>query len=94
MGRAWIIKYGLAIVKETLGFVRGKYSTIPIPNSEVTLNAPDLISQGQSEKDALITQLREFLEKMTKENMTIRQQAENDAMNEILSKVPTKIYIG
>ena len=74
--------------------VRGKYSTVPIPNSEVTLNGTELVSQGQSEKDALITQLREFLEKMTKESMMTRQQAENDAMNEVLSRVPTKIYIG
>jgi len=94
MGRAWIIKYALALTKEMLGYVRGKYSTVPIPNAEVTLNGPELISQGTSEKDALITQLREFLEKMTKESMMTRQQAENDAMNEILSKIPTKIYIG
>ena len=94
MGRAWIYRYGAALVKEMLGYVRGKYSTVPIPNSEVTLNGSDLVTQGQSEKEALITQLREFLEKMTKESMMTRQQAENDAMNEILSKVPTKIYIG
>jgi hypothetical protein len=31
------------------------------------LNGADLTSQGQTEKEALITQLREFLEKMTKE---------------------------
>jgi len=94
MGRAWIIKYALALVKEMLGYVRGKYSTVPIPNAEVTLNGPELISQGTAEKEALITQLREFLEKVTKESMMTRQQAENEAMNEILSKVPTKIYIG
>lgn len=94
MGRAWIYRYGAALVKETLGYVRSKYSTIPIPNSEVTLNGSDLVSQGQSEKESLITQLREFLEKLTKESMMARQQAENDAMNEVLSKVPTKIYIG
>jgi len=94
MGRAWIFRYGSALVKEMLGYVRGKYSSVPIPNSEVTLNGSDLVSQGQAEKEALITQLREFLEKLTKESMMTRQQAENDAMNEILSKVPTKIYIG
>jgi len=94
MGRAWIYRYGASLVKEMLGYVRGKYSSIPIPNSEVTLNGSDLVSQGQTEKETLITQLREFLEKMTKESMMTRQQAENDAMNEILSKVPTKIYIG
>ncbi len=35
MGRAWIIKYATALSKEMLGFVRGKYSSVPIPNSEV-----------------------------------------------------------
>ena len=50
MGRAWIIKYGLASAKEMLGQVRGKYSSVPIPNGEVTLNGSDLISQGQAEK--------------------------------------------
>ena len=94
MGRAWIYRYGAALVKEMLGYVRGKYSSIPIPNAEVTLNGSDLVSQGQTEKETLITQLREFLEKLTKESMMTRQQAENDALNEILSKVPTKIYIG
>ena len=94
MGRAWIFKYGTALVKEMLGYVRSKYSTIPIPNSEVTLNGTDLVTQGQSEKETLITQLREFLEKMTKEQMLTRQNTEATQMNEILSKVPLKIYVG
>ena len=94
MGRAWIIKYATALAKEMLGFVRGKYSSVPIPNSEVTLNGAELVSQGQSEKDTLITQLREFLDKMTREAMITRQNAEATQMNEILAKVPLKIYVG
>lgn len=94
MGRAWIIKYGAALAKEMLGFVRNKYSTVPIPNSEVTLNGSELVSSAQSEKDALITQLREFLDKLTKEQMLTRQNAEATQMNEILGKVPLKIYVG
>ena len=94
MGRAWIIRYATALAKEMLGFVRGKYSNIPIPNAEVTLNGSDLVSQGQSEKETLITQLREFLEKMSRENMLTRQNAETTQMNEMLSKVPLKIYVG
>ena len=94
MGRAWIIKYATALSKEMLGFVRGKYSSVPIPNSEVTLNGSELVSQGQSEKDALISQLREFLDKMTREAMITRQNAESTQMNEILAKVPLKIYVG
>jgi len=94
MGRSWIFKYGSAVAKEMLGYIRGKYSTIPIPNSEVTLNSADLLSAAQAEKTALIEQLRTFLGELTKEKMLARQQAENDAMNEILGKVPLKIYIG
>ena len=94
MGRSWIFKYGVATVKEMLGYVRGKYSSIPIPNSEVTLNGDSLVTQGQSEKEALITQLREFLDKLTKEQMLTRQNAEATQMTEILGKVPLKIYVG
>jgi hypothetical protein len=94
MGRAWIIKYGIALAKEMLGLIRNKYSSVPIPNGEVTLNGSDLVSQGQSEKETLITQLREFLDKMTKEQMMTRQNAEASQMHEMLSKVPLKIYVG
>jgi hypothetical protein len=94
MGRAWIIRYALALVKEMLGFVRGKYSSIPIPGAEATLNGSELVTQGQSEKETLITQLREFLEKMSRENMLTRQNAEANKMGEMLAKVPLKIYVG
>ena len=86
MGRSWIYRYGAAIIKETLGYVRSKYSNVPIPNGEVTLNGGDLVSQGQSEKDALITQLKEFLDKLTKEQMLTRQNAEATQQMEILER--------
>jgi len=94
MGRSWIFKYGIALAKEMLGYIRGKYSSVPIPNGEVTLNGSDLTSQGQTEKGELITQLREFLDKMTREQMITRQNAESTQMNEMLAKVPLKIYLG
>jgi hypothetical protein len=77
-----------------LGYIRGKYSSIPIPNSEVTLNSADLLSAAQSEKTALLEQLRAFLAEVTKEKMLARQQAENASINEVLSKIPLKIYVG
>ena len=94
MGRAWILRYALALSKEMLGRVRGKYSTVPIPNAEVTLNGSELVSEAQSEKSDLIAQLKEFLDKLTKEQMLTRQAAEDDAINNVLSKVPLKIYVG
>ena len=94
MGKSWIFKYGTAVAKEMLGLVRSKYSSIPIPNAEIQLNGSDLMSQGQSEKDTLITQLREFLDKLTKEQMLTRQNAEATQINEMLAKIPLKIYVG
>jgi len=94
MGRAWILRYGVALVKEMLGYVRNKYSSVPIPNGEVTLNGADLVSQGQTEKSELVTQLREFLDKMTKEAMLTRQNTEATQMNELLGKAPLRIYVG
>lgn len=94
MGRAWVLRYGLALAKEMLGRIRGKYSTVPIPNSEVTLNGAELVTEASTEKSELITQLREFLTKMTRESMLERQANENDSTMNVLSKVPVKIYIG
>jgi hypothetical protein len=94
MGRSWILRYATALVKEMLGYVRNKYSSVPIPNGEVTLNGTDLVSQGQTEKTELISQLREFLDKLTKEQMLTRQNAEATQMMELLSKAPLRIYVG
>tara|TARA_R100000951_G_scaffold85465_1_gene73135 strand:+ start:1385 stop:2623 length:1239 start_codon:yes stop_codon:yes gene_type:complete len=94
MGRSWVFKYGAAVAKEMLGNVRSKYSNIPIPNATIQLNGSELLSQASAEKSALIEQLREFLGKLTKEEMLKRQNAEAAQMNEILAKVPLKIYIG
>ena len=67
VGKQWIRKYTLALVKELLGYVRGKYSSIPIPNAEVTLNGSDLLSAGQTEKENLITELKEILDSMSRQ---------------------------
>ena len=57
-GRNWIFRYTLAIAKEMLASVRGKYSTVPIPGSEVTTNAGELRSEAAAEKTALIDELK------------------------------------
>ena len=38
IGKQWIRRYALALCKETLGQVRSKFATIPIPNDSVRLN--------------------------------------------------------
>jgi hypothetical protein len=47
-----------------LGYVRNKYSQIPIPGAEVTLNGDTLITSAQTTKDALIDKLENILMKL------------------------------
>jgi hypothetical protein len=94
VGKQWIRRYTLALAKEMLGYVRGKYSSIPIPNSEVTLNGGDLISAAQTEKEGLISELKEILDTMSRQAQLERKQAEADAMQQTFNKIPLKIYIG
>jgi len=94
VGRQWIFEYTLALVKEILGLVRGKYTNIPIPNSEVTLNQQDLLSQAAADKVRLIEKLRQYLDETSRQASLERKAAEADfAFNEI-SKVPFTIYVG
>ena len=93
-GKQWIRRYALALAKEMLGYVRGKYSALPIPNADVILNGSDLTSAAQTEKEGLITELKEMLDQMSRQAQLERKQAEADAMQQQMNKIPLKIYIG
>jgi len=94
IGRQWIFEYGLAIVKEMLGYVRGKYSQIPIPGSEVTLNQSDLISAATSEKTALIERLRTYFDSTSRKTLLQKKAEEGEAQNKTLGQAPMTIFIG
>ena len=94
VGRQWVRRYTLALAKEMLGYIRGKYQSLPIPNAEITLNGADLISAAQTEKEGLITELKEILDTMSRQAQLERKQAESDAMLSQFNKIPMKIYIG
>ena len=93
-GKQWIFKYTLSLAKEVLGNIRNKYSSVPIPGAEVTLNGADLVSQAQTEKDALITQLRENLDAVSRQTQLAKMTEEADNIQSQLNKVPMPIYIG
>jgi hypothetical protein len=94
IGRSWIFEYALAIVKEILGYVRGKYSTIPIPNAEVTLNQSDLINAATSEKTALIERLRAYFDESSRQKLLERKAAEAASLQQQLNYVPFNIFVG
>jgi hypothetical protein len=88
IGRQWTRQYTLALCKELLGLVRSKFSSVPIPNGEVTLNGSDLISQSKDEKDKLKTDLKELLDSMTYDKLLEIQGTKADNIKKILSGVP------
>ena len=94
IGRQWIFEYTLAIAKEMLGYIRGKYGTIPIPDATVTLNQSDLISAATAEKNALIERLRGYFDETSRDKLLERRANENDFLQKELNKVPYTIYIG
>ena len=94
VGKQWIRKYTLALVKEMLGAVREKYSNIPIPGSEISLDGAALRSEAQTEKEALMTQLRETLEELGRTKQFDNRNTEANQHQEMLRKVPLAIYIG
>ena len=94
VGKQWIRKYGLALCKELLGTIRSKFGTVPIPNSEVTLDGDTLRSEATTEKEALIAELRETLEQTSRKMLMEADSEESTRLQEKLTKVPLNIYIG
>ena len=94
IGRSWVFEYALAISKEMLGYVRGKYASIPIPGSEITLNQSDLISAATTEKQALIERLRVYLDSTSRKSLLEKKSLEADAQNKTLGQSPMTIFIG
>jgi hypothetical protein len=94
VGRSWIFEYTLALVKEILGYVRGKYTQVPIPGAEITLNQADLLASSTADKNALIDRLRAYLDDTSRQKLLERKLAESNAVMSELDKVPMTIFIG
>ena len=78
VGRQWIFKYTLALAKELLAYVRGKYQTVPVPGSEATLNQADLLTDARAEKRQpyFLTNLREMLDQTSRQAQLERKANE------------------
>ena len=93
-GKQWVFEYALALASELLGLIRGKYTQVPAPGSEVTLNGADLISKGQAQQQALRERLRQDFEDMSRRAQLERKQSENQSISSTLSEVPMMVYLG
>ena len=93
-GRQWIRKYALALSKEMLGSVRGKYQSLPIPGETTTLDYTRLLTEAANEKEKLIEELKTILEETTRLKQLERKNQEAQQTQETYYKIPYHIYIG
>jgi hypothetical protein len=93
IGRQWIFEYTLALCKEMLGLIRGKYQTIQIPNAATTLNYADLLGLAAAEKLALIERLRAYFDETSRTKLLEARSLEADYKQKELLQVPMPIFI-
>ena len=94
VGKRWILRYFLALCKEMLGLVRSKYTNIPLPGNEVTLNGTELLNQAASEKESLLSELSEHLEAVSTQAQLQRRREESENLIEVNKKIPLPFKIG
>lgn len=94
VGRMWIFKYTFALTKELLGNIRSKYSTIPIPNADITLDGAQLRAESAAEKEELLKEIRETLAEAGRQKQMEKHMSNSKNMMEIFKGIPTFIYIG
>ena len=94
IGKQWIRRFGLALTKEMLGQVRGKFSTIPIPGESVTLNHSELLSQGKEEQEKLREELKTILDEMVYSKLAENEAALTENVNKVNATIPGGIYVG
>ena len=94
IGKQWIRKYSLALCKEMLGQVRGKFQAIPIPGDSVTLNHADLLSQAKEEQQDLKDKLTEMLKEMEYSELVKKDSEKAEAAATLFKNTPVPIFVG
>jgi hypothetical protein len=94
MGKQWIRKYALALCKEMLGQIRGKFTTMPIPGESVTLNHAELLGQAKEEQESLRTKLMEILDSVIYKELAKNDAEMTDAAAAAFKNSPLPIFVG
>lgn len=94
IGKQWIRRFALALSKETLGQVRSKFGTVPVPGDSITLNGPALLSESKAEQDKLREELKTTLAELTYAKLAEQDANLAENTEKVLEKVPNYIFVG
>ena len=84
----------VAEAKILLGIIRGTYSgAVKIPEAEMQMDYNMLLEQGKSEKETVLNELKERLDRMTPWNLMEKQSTMNDQLIKVLKNKPLGFYV-
>lgn len=94
IGKQWIRRFALAVCKEMLGQIRGKFNSVPIPGESVTLNADALLGQAKEEMAALREEMKTILAEMTYDKLAEQSSGIMENAQKVIEKIPMAIFTG
>lgn len=94
IGKQWIRRFALALCKETLGQVRSKFGSVPVPGQTVNLNGTALLSEAKDEQTKLRDELKTTLAELTYAKMAEQDSGLLENTQKVLDKVPNYIFVG
>ena len=84
----------VAEAKILLGIIRGTFSgSIKIPEAEAQMDYNMLLQQGEKEKEAVLNDIKERLDRMTPWNLMETQATMNDQLVKVLKNKPLGLYV-
>ena len=92
VGRSWVLKYTLALCREIEAHIRIQFANLNIQGVG-PLQGSELITDARTEKENLITELKEMLNETSRRGQLERKQQESQFHRDTLQQVPLPIYI-
>lgn len=84
----------VAEAKILLGIIRGTFSgAVKIPEAEMQMDYAMLLEQGKAEKETVLNELKERLDRMTPWNLMEKQATMNDQLIKVLKNKPLGFYV-
>jgi hypothetical protein len=88
----WIKAHSLALSKQILGRIRSKFSSIKIPDDEVTMDGEILLSEGIDEQQTMRADLIEMLDSLNLGTLLEGSADDAENLHRQLQFIPTQIF--
>jgi hypothetical protein len=92
VGRTWIFKYTLALSREIEAHIRIQFANVNVQGVG-SLQGSELVADARTEKEQLITELKEMLNETSRKGQLERKQQESQFQRDTLNQIPLPIYI-